>query len=190
MPPSWASNGSPGLPDASPAPTQASSSALLIIGSSRPRSPSFSLCRTGFLGTSQADVFRWARSNLRAQVNALPVALEDRYLYFPKTPAWWEAAHWVLLILPQLRRWLGCIDCAHVELRAPSGEGSICVTLGWDGGCTGGVESSANGGCQKHQNSHVYRLPKGKANYSNYAGCGNTDISIPAILPRDYFLWV
>lgn len=52
---------------------------------------------------------------------------------------------------------------------------------------TGGVESPANGGCQKHQNSHVYRLPKGKANYSNYAGCGNTDIRIPAILPRDYF---
>lgn len=81
----------------------------------------------------------------------------------------------------------GRIDCAHVELRAPSGEGSICVTLGWGGGSTGGVESSANGGCQKHQNSHVYRLPKGKANYSNYAGCGNTDISIPAISPRDYF---
>lgn len=41
MPPSWASNGSPGHPDASPAPTWASSSALLITGSSRPRSPPF-----------------------------------------------------------------------------------------------------------------------------------------------------
>lgn len=41
MPPSWASNGSPGHPDASPAPTWASSSALLIIGSSRPHIPPF-----------------------------------------------------------------------------------------------------------------------------------------------------
>lgn len=41
MPPSWASNGSPGHPDASPAPTRTSSSALLIIGSSRPHSPPF-----------------------------------------------------------------------------------------------------------------------------------------------------
>lgn len=41
MPPSWASNGSPGHPDASPAPTWASSSDLLIIGSSRPHSPPF-----------------------------------------------------------------------------------------------------------------------------------------------------
>lgn len=41
MPPSWASNGSPGHPDASPTPTWTSSSALLIIGSSRPHSPPF-----------------------------------------------------------------------------------------------------------------------------------------------------
>lgn len=41
MPPSWASNGSPGHPDAFPAPTWTSSSALLIIGSSRPHSPPF-----------------------------------------------------------------------------------------------------------------------------------------------------
>lgn len=57
----------------------------------------------------------------------------------------------------------------------------------WAGGSTGRVQHLANGRCQKHQNSHVYRLPKGKANYSNYAGCGNTDISIPASSPRDYF---
>lgn len=41
MPPSWASNGSPGHPGASPAPTRTSSRARLIIGSSRPRSPPF-----------------------------------------------------------------------------------------------------------------------------------------------------
>lgn len=40
-PPSWASNGSPGHPGASPAPTRTSSSARLITGSSRPRSPPF-----------------------------------------------------------------------------------------------------------------------------------------------------
>jgi len=40
-PPSWASNGSPGHPDTSPAPTRTSSSALLIIGSSGPHSPPF-----------------------------------------------------------------------------------------------------------------------------------------------------
>lgn len=57
-PPSWASNGSPGHPGASPAPTRTSSSAPLIIGSSRPRSPSFSLPGTGFLGTWRADVSR------------------------------------------------------------------------------------------------------------------------------------
>lgn len=44
MPPSWASNGSPRHPDASPAPTRASSGAPLITASSRPRSlPSLTL---------------------------------------------------------------------------------------------------------------------------------------------------
>lgn len=49
MPPSWASNGSPGHPDASPAPTRASSSALLITGSSRPHSPPFLSLGLAFL---------------------------------------------------------------------------------------------------------------------------------------------
>lgn len=49
MPPSWASNGSPGHPDASPAPTWASSGAPLIIGSSRPHSPPFLSLGLAFL---------------------------------------------------------------------------------------------------------------------------------------------
>ena len=74
-----------------------------------------------------------------------------------------------------------------MELRAPSGEGSICVTLGWDGAPLEEESTQPMEDAKKHQNSHVYRLPKGKANYSNYAGCGNTDISIPAISHRDNF---
>lgn len=49
MPPSWASNGSPGHPDASPAPTWASSSVLLITGSSRLHSSPFLSLGLAFL---------------------------------------------------------------------------------------------------------------------------------------------